>query len=133
MARTTSIDVPRLDLVIRLKEIVVEIPKALKEYDAAQKAHKQAMKDWATNLVNDPANFKEVMNDHYRGGDAVIVHLTAKAAKTKPKYDGPSMPRVSAYNESDAIEQLQSTINILEMSKSEFVGVSILNKISQYL
>lgn len=133
MARTTSIDVSRVDLIKRLKERVKELPKAVKDYEAADKAHRQALKDWATNLANDPSNFKEVNQSHYRGDDSVQIVFTAKAVKTKPKYDGPEEPRIRGYQLTEAIQQMQNTITILEMSKSEFVGVAILNKVAAYL
>jgi predicted DNA binding CopG/RHH family protein len=133
MARTTSIDVARVDLIKRLKEILKEMPKVVKEYETADKAHRQAVKDWAINLANDPSNFKEVNQSYYRNDDSVTITFTAKALKTKPKYDGPEQPRITGYQLTEALTQIRNTVNILELSKSEFVGVSILNKVAAYL
>jgi hypothetical protein len=133
MARTTSIDVARVDLIKRLKERVKELPKAAKDYETAHKTYKQAVKDWSVALASDPANFKEIQPSYYRGDESVSIVFTAKAIKTKPKYDGPEQPQLQGWHLQDAIKNIQNTINILEMSKSEFVGVSILNKVSQYL
>lgn len=133
MARTTSVDVPRVDLIKRLKERVKEIPKAVEEYEKAQKAFEKEVSDWVIKLAKDPANFKEVNTHNWRGYNSVQVTFTSKALKTKPKYKGPEQPSVMGYYLNEAIRNIQNTINILELSKSEFVGVSILNKVSQYL
>lgn len=134
MARATnSVQVERVVLIKRLKERVKEMPKEVKEYETAHKAHEQAVSDWLVNLVKDPANIKEVHRNSRYDGLYASVHFTAKALKTKPKYDGPDAPRLSGYMLDTAIREIQNTINILELSNSEYVGVSILNKVSQYL
>lgn len=133
MARTTSIDVARVDLLKRLKERVKEIPKAAKDYDAAQKAYRAEVEDWATNLANDPTNFKKVRQGYYHGETSVTIEFTAKALKTKPKYDGPEQPAITGYLIKQAVTEIQNTINILELSKSEYVGVAIMNKVAAYL
>lgn len=131
MARaTSSVQVERVVLVKRLKEILKEIPKDAKEYDDAQKSYKQEVTDWLKELVKDPANFSKTEAYWWRGDDTVIISFTPKALKTKPKYTGPEQPRVMGMY---AEREIQNTINVLELSNSEFVGVSILNKVSQYL
>ncbi len=133
MARTTSVDVPRVDLIKRLKERVKEIPQAVEEYNKAQKAFEKEIKDWILNLAKDPSNFKDVHAHRWHGENSIQVTFTSKALKTKPKYTGPEQPRIMGYYQQEAVREIQNTINILELSKSEFVGVSILNKVSQYL
>ncbi len=135
MARATnSVQVERVVLIKRLKERVKEMPKEAKDYEAAKKAHEQAVIDWLLNLVKDPANIKEVTRgSNYHNENYANVYFTSKALKTKPKYDGPEQPRMMGYMLDTAIREMENTINILELSNSEFVGVSILNKVSQYL
>lgn len=131
---STSVQVERVVLIKRLKERVKEMPKQAKEYEVAKKAYEQAVTDWLLNLVKDPANIKEVhRSSNYRNDEFANVYFTAKALKTKPKYEGPEEPRIQGYFLDTATREMTNTITILELSNSEYVGVSILNKVSQYL
>lgn len=134
MARTTSVSVERVVLVKRLKERVKSIPKDLTDYDNAQKAYRKEVEQWVLGLLDDPKNIKTTEpSKSYRDEHTVVIKFTTKAMNSKPKYVGPEEPNVSGYQTSEAIRTLTNTINILELSSDEFVGVSILNKVSQYL
>jgi hypothetical protein len=132
MARTTSIDVSRTDLIKRLKEVLKSIPQAEKDYDKAREKFNAEVTAWAIGLMADPKNFKDKdVSLGYRG-DVVTFELTKKAMSTKPKM-AMEEPRLRGYAAREATDTIQNTLNILELSKAEFVGVSIVNKISQYL
>lgn len=134
MARTTGVQVDRLLLIGKLKEKLKDLPKVIKEYDNAQEAYKKEVKEWVTSLVSTPSAIKEVIsNSHYRNEDYASVYFTDKALKTKPKYTGPEQPRINGYYLDRALEEIKNTINILELSTSDTVSVSILNKVSMYL
>jgi hypothetical protein len=134
MARTTGVQVDRLLLIGKLKDKVKDLPKALKEYDDAKKAYDKEVLEWLKALVSTSSAIKEVTaNSHYRNEDYASVYFTDKALKTKPKYTGPDQPRISGYAVERALEEIKNTINILELSTSDTVGVSILNKVSMYL
>jgi len=132
MARTTSIDVSRTDLIKRLKEVLKSIPQAEKDYDKAREKFNAEVNAWAIGLMADPKNFKDKdVSLGYRG-DVVTFELTKKAMSTKPKMTVEE-PRLRGYAAREATDTIQNTLRILDLSKAEFVGVSILNKISQYL
>lgn len=134
MSRTTGVQVDRILLIGKLKDKVKDLPKVVKEYELAQEAYKKEVVEWLTSLVSTPNAIKEVTsNNHYRNEDYASVYFTDKALKTKPKYTGPDQPRISGYSLDRALEEIKNTINILELSTSETVGVSILNKVSMYL
>lgn len=134
MARTTGVQVDRILLIGKLKDKLKELPKAIKEYEDAKKAYDKEVIEWLTSLVSTPNAIKQVTsNSHYRQEDYASVYFTDKALKTKPKYTGPEEPRFSSYYVESALKDIKNTINILELSTSETVGVSILNKVSMYL
>jgi len=134
MARTTGVQVDRLLLIGKLKDKVKELPKAIKEYDDAKKAYDKEVIEWLKALVSTASAIKDVTaNCHYRNEDYASVYFTDKALKTKPKYTGPDQPRLSGYSLERALEEIKNTINILELSTDDKVGVSILNKVSMYL
>jgi hypothetical protein len=132
MSRTTAVQVERVELITTLEERIKEIPKLEKEYDNARKEYDKQVKEWSIAIVADPSNFAEVNEGYYRD-DIVAIKLTPKALKSKPKYTGPNAPELSGWRATEAIKEINNTVKILKMSKSELVGVSILNKVSQYL
>jgi hypothetical protein len=132
MANNTGLSVERVVLLNKLKDKVKEMPKLVKEYKADQDAYYKEVNAWVEETIKDATNIKEINARQYRE-EFVHIEFTPKALKTKPKYTGPERPDYSDYGMDSALRELNNAINILEMSNSENVGVTMMNKVSRFL
>jgi hypothetical protein len=126
MARSAHIRVERVAFIAALKVVLKSFEDYKTKSDAADAKYAAACDAWALDII---ANGKYTKVSPQYGSLALM--LSDKVMTTKPKHSCPEEPK--NYNRYNAIDNLRSTLTLLEMSTDDTVSTYTYGNVAQYL
>jgi len=126
MVRSAHIRVERVAFIAALKVILKSFEEYKAKADAAEAKYVAAKEAWALDII---AKGKYDKVEAY--GRGVFLNLTDKILDTCPKR--PKIEEPKNYNRYNAINDLRSTLTLLEMSTDDTVSTYTYGNVAQYL
>jgi hypothetical protein len=126
MARSAHIRVERVAFIAALKVILKSFEDYKVKADAAEAKYTAACEAWALDILAKGKYDK--VEAHHRG---VFLSVTDKVGNTRPKR--PEIEEPKNYNRYTAINDLRSTLTLLEMSTDDTVSTYTYADVARYL
>ena len=128
----TAMKINKEKYLAKCKETLAKLEKPEIEYKEAVDKWKADNVVWAKKVI-DSKQLEMVIS--YRGDQ--IFHAKGKLAETRPKSPEESefyaKHNVTMYGTAEAIKSLREVIALIEMTEGDTIGISVANKVSQYL